>query len=533
MYKLMIVDDEDFSRSSLKEAIKWEEMSIEFIGEAEDGIEAVAMFEDLKPHIVLMDINIPFKNGLDAAQEMLKMDKDVQIIIITGYPDLDNATKSIKLGMIDFVTKPVDEHELHKAIKRTCVILDNLRKEKLRSERLEKLMNESIPILKEKFLNELLQEDRETSKECIEGRLNYLNIDILNEVYGISIVMPEMHTNIAAKESDNIFVSVKNIIEELFSENKIKNIIYLDNMNRFIIIFSCIGRSVFKNIDNVFIKIRDKVKFYFNIDLYAGIGCEVPSLAVIRQSYSSACHALNYVNIYGRSNVVNSININKLEKNKTVYSGKDIDLLVTCFNTGNKEEYEEKLNSLVNRVITDSYGNIKCLKRMLLELLASILRVCSDMSIDIDNYLMDKEPYTILLSFNNVLSLKEWVINTCNELMDMIVSRRKEKANRVIEIAKCYIQDNYMNNQLNLKMVSEYVGLSNIYFCNLFYQETNMHFNEFLNRIRIENAKESLRKSILKIYEIAFNVGYSDPKHFIFTFKKFTGKTPNDYRKSV
>ena len=112
MYKLMIVDDDELLRERIAKAIPMEALGLELCGEAENGIQALELFERSRPQIVIMDINIPLLNGIDTAKRILQEDDDVNIIIITGYGTVDFAQEAIRNGMVDFMLKPVDEQEL-------------------------------------------------------------------------------------------------------------------------------------------------------------------------------------------------------------------------------------------------------------------------------------------------------------------------------------------------------------------------------------------------------------------------------------
>ena len=532
MYKLMIVDDEIVIRDALRKYLNWGEIDIELVCEAEDGIEAIKVFEEFKPDIILMDINIPFKNGLDVAREILSIDCHVKVIIITGHDKFEYAQKALKVGAFDLLLKPMDKEDVYNTIKKACNALDNIKQEKLKSEKLEKILAESMPVLREKFVNGLLSGIKYSNHNNIEERFSYLNIDIINKFYNTAVIIPETK-KIDSKDYGMTFIVLKNITEEVLEKNGIKKFAYIDKLHRLIVIFSYSDRSVYNNIDGIFISIRDEIKFYLNIDAYIGIGNQTISVQDLENSYKSSVESLSYINIYGRDNVVNIKNIYVIEKRHIIYSSRDIDSIITSFKTGDINEFKERFDSLLNKIILSSLANIDFVKRMFVELTAGILRVCDEIELDIEN-LFDREgPYNKIISFNNLLDLKDWMLKICSDLMNDILEKRHTRVNNVIELAKGYIRDNYNNKELDLKMASEYVGLSSVYFCKLFYQEAQVHFSDYLNIVRIEQAKKFLKESIFKVYEIAYNVGYNDPKHFNVTFKKLTGKTPNEYRNSV
>lgn len=84
MYKVMIVDDDKLVRERIRSAVPLEKLGLKFCGEAEDGVQALDVFERHRPQIVIMDINIPLINGIEVAKQILAEDSDVNIVIVTG-----------------------------------------------------------------------------------------------------------------------------------------------------------------------------------------------------------------------------------------------------------------------------------------------------------------------------------------------------------------------------------------------------------------------------------------------------------------
>ncbi|NJD01074.1 MAG: response regulator [Ruminiclostridium sp.] len=531
MYRLIIVDDEANIRDRLKKNIDWRELEVEFAGEAEDGIEAFNLFEAAKPNIVIMDINLSSKNGIEVSREILEVDPDVKIIIITGYNDFEHAQKALKIGAFDLLGKPVNRDDICTAIKKACSALDMMKEEKLKSERIQKILLESMPVLREKFISSVVEGESGSSAGNTRERIAYLGIDIENSYYNSAVVTLNIN-NTRTNENDLILTAAKNIIEEMLSQVNIKNFVYYDNLYRLIIIFSYSEFDVSKRIDMIFSNIKDKIKFYLNVETYTGIGVESASADDLSFSYKSAFEALNYRNLFGLNNVINIKNVNKIESIKAIYCSSDIDNIIMSFKAGNLKELDMKLNILLNRVITVSMCNMQHVKRMFIELMAAIVRVYSQIELKDQRILVMEDPYSRIMSFNNIVELKDWMLKVCSELSAVLNEMRQNKLNNVVEMAKKFISESYKDESLNLKMVSDYVGLSSVYFCQLFYQETGSHFSEYLNAVRMEHAKRLLKDTCRKIYEIAYDVGYSNPKHFNMIFKRISGMTPVEYRSS-
>ncbi len=113
MARVLVVDDAKFMRTLVKDALT--SAGHEIVGEAENGVQAVKLFGDLKPDLVTMDITMREKDGLEAAGEILKKDGSARIIMVTALGQEDLLARAIKMGVKDFVVKPFPPERLQQA----------------------------------------------------------------------------------------------------------------------------------------------------------------------------------------------------------------------------------------------------------------------------------------------------------------------------------------------------------------------------------------------------------------------------------
>lgn len=114
MYKVIVIEDEDLIRKGIAYTFNWLEYDCVVVGEASNGKEGIKKIHSLRPDIVIIDIKMPILNGL----EMLKRieDRFFETIIISGYAEFEYAKQAIRLGVSDFLLKPIDENELAEII---------------------------------------------------------------------------------------------------------------------------------------------------------------------------------------------------------------------------------------------------------------------------------------------------------------------------------------------------------------------------------------------------------------------------------
>jgi YesN/AraC family two-component response regulator len=120
----MIVDDERALRNLLKLAIDWEGIGLEVAGEAASGIEAVNIMDEVKPDIILVDIRMPFMDGIDFSKQVMKQHPDMKIIVLTAFDDFEYARKCVGIGVSEYILKPIDRSEITEALKRVAGQLD-------------------------------------------------------------------------------------------------------------------------------------------------------------------------------------------------------------------------------------------------------------------------------------------------------------------------------------------------------------------------------------------------------------------------
>lgn len=130
-------------------------------------------------------------------------------------------------------------------------------------------------------------------------------------------------------------------------------------------------------------------------------------------------------------------------------------------------------------------------------------------------------------------AVNEWKKNTSSlgDALEVVVDSKVEEEPIMKKIGE-YLKKNYQY-EINLQEIADSFYLSREYISRRFKQEFNETITDYLTRIRVEKAKELLKNQHLKIYEIAYQVGYQNEKYFSKVFKKLVGCTPNEYRSST
>lgn len=164
MYKVLIADDETFVRSLLEKNLQASGLAIQICASAEDGEEALQKALEVHPDIIVTDISMPFKNGLELIRELQEQGIVTKNIIISGYDEFDYAKTAIALGVTDYLLKPLMPQELISAFEKIIRELDG---QKALNQNLHTLIEQAdrnAGLNRERILKAIL-EGREISEE--------------------------------------------------------------------------------------------------------------------------------------------------------------------------------------------------------------------------------------------------------------------------------------------------------------------------------------------------------------------------------
>ncbi len=220
-YRVLIADDEPIIREGLRESIDWAALGMKVVGEAEDGEEALELALDLDVHLALVDMNMPFLNGISLMRKLRERLPDCRFVIITGHDEFDYAREGIRLGVEDYILKPVNPEALRGVLLRVKDSLDGEAKQagylKLASEQIRR----NIPMLKARFGQEWAE--GRLGGEEIGERLAFLGLpsDPLLQLCVIRWPEPEAAQPIL-KESDRqlYWFAAENIVSELAGQRR-------------------------------------------------------------------------------------------------------------------------------------------------------------------------------------------------------------------------------------------------------------------------------------------------------------------------
>ncbi len=164
MLKVFLVEDEFVVREGIKNNIDWAGEGFLFCGEAPDGEIAYKMIQKEQPDIIITDIKMPFMNGLELSRLVTKELPESKIIILSGHEEFTFAQEAIKIGVMEYLLKPISSVELMKVVKRVAKKIIKERMEKSNFERYKKEMEENEVYIKRRLFEDIIQGSLSTAQ---------------------------------------------------------------------------------------------------------------------------------------------------------------------------------------------------------------------------------------------------------------------------------------------------------------------------------------------------------------------------------
>lgn len=525
--KILICDDEGIVQESLKFIIrKGFENECE-IASAKNGRAAIELAEAFRPDIIFMDIQMPGINGIEAMKEIRRENKNVIFIVITAYDKFEYSQRSIDLGVMSYLTKPIGKDTVTEVLRKALVrVKERKAKAKYDLEVKEK-MEAVIPIIESGFVYSVLLEEAGEEEQTI-----YRGLLDIETAYGYAMVLEcgdELRKGVLANTVGSGIRLQKHymIFREIIKETTGGAVGAL-MANKVIILVPCENKEEsyeerVQKIDTIRAVLR-KLEQQIEMKFKAGIGLVKP-WSTVMESYKESLEAVRQ-------------GVGKVTHAK--------DLSVGCIYEGNYPiEVEKELFAAVSRGdeqnmrkmclefmewmrgSTEGLNNVARLKVMEFVLFAertAYLQGAMVYRLEARSGYLD-----MIISLQTYEELKVWFIEKMSAACRHVSMKQQEKTDNVVEKAVVYIKEHF-SGDLSLETVAHQVNISPYYLSKLFKEAEGINYIEYVTKLRIEYAKQKLGNSGKSIKEICHESGYSDPNYFSRIFKKWTGVTPTEYR---
>lgn len=524
-YKVIFVEDEIVIREGIRDNVDWKAHGFEFCGEAPDGEMALQPLHTVKPDVLITDIRMPFMDGLQLSRIVRERLPRTKIIILSGHDEFEYAQQAIKLGVSEYLLKPVSVHDLHNVLDRVAAELDREKEEGSALQKLREEVEENRAALKERFLLRLMI-GAASSAEVIE-KSGLLGIDLIARCYLVVVI------RVAPSDSQEQFdylrcQRVYQLISTLVENNPDVFVLSKDVDELVLLMKGNSPENLFEERDLILERAKQEMQ-PTGCELIVGSGMPQERITDIHQSFSDATDGIQ-VAVNGGKRAL------RFDKSDLLNVGKSA--VEDYLRSGAAEGGNTLFEAIVRPLGDPALGSPVVRAVIFTDILLAAAKFVDELGGEVGKMFPELDNFeTVLAGIDTVEQLRETTRVVLERALAFRDSRMVNAMGTshagVIKQAQEYISQRYLDPELSLHDVAAQVSLSASHFSAIFSQEMGRTFKEYLTETRMKNAKELLRTTTMKVFEIAYQVGYSDPHYFSHVFHKVTGLTPLEFRLRV
>lgn len=534
--KVFLVEDEMVIRRGIKNSIDWEKEGYIFCGEASDGELAYPMIIKEKPDILITDIRMPFMDGLELCKLVKKELPNIKILILSGYDEFDYAKEAIRLGVTEYLLKPISSGKLLEALNG---VSESIRREKEDKDLVRKYMEEmreNTEHEKQKFFEQMIAGNLSMADALETGEKYEMNLSA--GMYNLLLFRFTLGEE--NRKSGELLGEAEYAIEKLTERLE-----YVFEFQRGVegwafLLMADNEEQMSERVKELLKDLEEIMKNYSTIAYFGGIGQPVARLRELEESFREAERALaarftmELNRIISVEDIRMAQNVDTLDDIEITSFGeieKTRTMLEKFLNNGAEDEIDEFVDVYINELPEENLKSVLMRQYIIMDAYIVMMSFCEKFE-GIEGE-MQAQSEELKNSMKTIQTLEE-IKNYIRMLLKKIIGVRDTISGRrysdIIEIAKDQIRKTYMSDEISLNTIAAEVGMSPSYFSSIFSKEMGKTFVEYLTEIRMDRAKELLMCSSMKTSEIGYEVGYKDPHYFSYIFKKTQNCTPKEFR---
>ena len=531
MYKVIIADDNALSIKGLEANLNFAAIGAELAGSFLSGMDVLTYLEaHVDVDLLVSDIRMPHMTGLELAREVLQRNKMIKIVLISAYDDFEYAQEALRIGVTDYVQKPIQYDELLETMRRA---LQKLEEERTVLKRLEAAQ----PELKKKFYLDLMRANPMLAPQALAQEARYLGIATEGGSFlGVAVSGEKNEEIISASGTEAMILNQfmqADALESWFGAEMECHLIG-DREDQLVLLHDPnLDEKVMVEKVRLLCERFGAVHEHLKTTLYFGIGAAQSSLWKIVQSMDMARRAVNRRFVTPDQQVFTE-------------SGEDAGTLP--FLTRITESQGEIVQLLLRR-------DTAALERMVAQLTENVVVKLKDQSLIVP-YLVVMvsgvlgqvsqdgvdltEAERIVTAFStrgrhpvSARDIGEMLRQFFRQTLAALDQSLQSYQQKLLGKVKQYIDAHLQDSQLRLENIADEVHVTHSHLSRIFKRSEGINVSDYITQKRIEKATQLLRSTSESISFVSEQVGYASPYYFSACFKKVTGMTPSEYRKGV
>lgn len=527
MYNVILVDDDYPVLEFLHTKIPWNDLGFEVTFLAQDGEQALHYIRQKCPDVIITDIGMPIINGIELISNVKNLNPTVHSIFLTCHDDFNYAQQALRLNSFDYILKEsIDSDNIIALLKRLKEKLDSEEDNKHELTNMKFLIKENWIVLRSRLIDMLLEENYDGVANWWDKQKKELELDVSFDkcIPTICFIDNFAEHHLRFDSNDQLKITLDNVIMEILSKSrKGFSIFYKDSK---LFIFHTIdpnNENLNEVLQNSLLEINRNLEKYLNISMTAVIGevCEFPIGLTSQLKQLIASENQRFYMKHG--SIAKKETQHFTSENIFLHSmdaSQEFKLLII---QEDKNELEKSINKWMLFIKEKNY-NPKATKEWALHTLLDVERMINSMK-NFESNSSDSMTNHLILNAETIEQLEKLLMDGfCQILSSFEYLTNQSQRNEIFKAQK-YVLLN-LDKKISLVEIAEYLYLNPSYFSRLYKKSTNENFIDYVNRIKMERAKELITNTNEPIEQIAYMLGFESKSYFLKRFKKHFGISP-------
>lgn len=528
MIKMMVVEDETILREGICRVGDWEKCGVEICAAVSNGLEALQQMERSKADIILTDVVMPLMDGIELTKRVHEKYPEVKVILLSGHEEFEYVKKAMEWKACDYLLKPAKIEKLTGVVSKVCREILEERDQKREKERLQKKLEQSIPIVREHYMNQLLN-GVEYGEEQIKKQFDYLGIEL--DVRNLAVLLCELDIHAEERmEAQITFLQLGEICQEVI-QGEYRCVVFEDLKNRIVIVLNY-PENLYKKdfllyLQGKAVRIQKEMQRCTGELVSLGIGRPIQDIRHLPGAYREAECALNYRFFMGYESVIYIGDIEREQHRDWLAVWSQEENLTECIKVGDivgTGQQLERYFQLVGEFTAEGQDYILEKITIFISYLLRFLNI-KEMEGGRELFLKLEQISEEIRQKKKHMTLSELQREISGILLQIAESINHNRILRnegIIEKSKKYIRQN-LSGDVSLITVAESVYVSPNYLSFLF-KESGENFKDYVVRIKMEQAKEMMDSGFYNLNQIASKLGYKDGRYLSQVYRKYYDK---------
>ena len=524
MFRVMIVDDEKYDALLLKNAVGWEELGLTLCAQAQNGQRALELAAQHRPDIVITDIVMPRKNGIDFTVELKKLCPQVHIVFVSGHQDFDYARQGIQAGVDGYLLKPVKPAEINAVLGRIVAKCVEEKRRLWEHTMFRSQLEVQLPYMREVFLNRWMFAPVQDGGEPEED-LKFYGVKLEGRPLCAAVILPDAQPQGDGEYSRQLRrFELRRAIEEAIGEELCCNLFDIFGGEGFGLLTSS-GSST----EERFREIISSVSQLCGAVVTVGVGSSADTPAGLPESFRNARAAADNRFFFGSGQVIFydgiSVGGTSAPPDTAVAAAELAQAVINADSVSAGRTLSRLYREMYGARLSPALSRNAC-AGVISVVTAEMGRLSSGAA---ERYFSSRAPYQGLFgakTLEEIIGVMREELEAMSELLAVNAGRHLDF---LVDSIKRYIDEN-LDKPLTVENIAAQVNLSRGYATQLFKRRTGEPINRYLVNRRMEKAKELLAGQTLSVADIGRMVGYDNPSYFASVFRNEVGVVPREYR---